>query len=155
MLKIAVFAPMPKANVSTTTAVKPGDLGRIRVAYFRSWIIAPTCSSKYLPAGLGLNETGAERREGFLRSAGGHESTLPYKPADRIRYSYLSATIGSTRVARRTGMYAAANATTAINTGPASSVSGCPGLTPYNIESINRPSPYAAGTPIATPIASS
>jgi len=30
MLKIAVFAPIPKASVNTATAVNPGDFARMR-----------------------------------------------------------------------------------------------------------------------------
>src|SRR5580693_8169728 len=35
-VKIAVFAPMPRASVSTATIVKPGFLRSIRTPYFRS-----------------------------------------------------------------------------------------------------------------------
>src|SRR5215471_7655076 len=38
MEKIAVLAPIARARVATTTAVKPGVLPRLRIAYFRSWI---------------------------------------------------------------------------------------------------------------------
>src|SRR5439155_12975942 len=37
-LKIAVFAPMPSASVSTATAVKPGFLSNWRKANLRSFI---------------------------------------------------------------------------------------------------------------------
>ena len=36
MLKIAVFAPMPIAIVSTAMTVKPGDRRSVRIAYLRS-----------------------------------------------------------------------------------------------------------------------
>jgi len=35
-LKIAVFAPMPSANVITATKVKPGFLLSVRRPYFKS-----------------------------------------------------------------------------------------------------------------------
>src|SRR2546427_7802329 len=37
-LKMAVFAPMPSASVSTATAVKPGFFSNCRMANFRSFI---------------------------------------------------------------------------------------------------------------------
>jgi hypothetical protein len=37
MLKIAVFAPIPKASVSTATSVNPGLFTSIRTAYRKSW----------------------------------------------------------------------------------------------------------------------
>src|SRR5437016_7101525 len=37
-LKIAVFAPMPRASVSTATAVKPGFFSNWRTANLRSFI---------------------------------------------------------------------------------------------------------------------
>jgi hypothetical protein len=36
-LKIAVLAPIPKANVITTTHAKPGFLRNMRTEYFKSW----------------------------------------------------------------------------------------------------------------------
>src|SRR6185437_11589581 len=47
-LKIAVFAPMPRARVSTATAVKPADLASIRMPYFRSFQSAPISSPNFL-----------------------------------------------------------------------------------------------------------
>src|SRR5687767_14703426 len=38
MLKMAVFAPMPNARVSTTTVVKPGFFSSWRIANLRSFI---------------------------------------------------------------------------------------------------------------------
>jgi hypothetical protein len=38
-LKIAVFAPMPSASVSTATAVKPGFLSNCRQANRRSFML--------------------------------------------------------------------------------------------------------------------
>src|SRR5439155_255563 len=39
-LKIAVFAPMPRASVSTAIAVKAGFFSNIRTAYFKSFMRA-------------------------------------------------------------------------------------------------------------------
>jgi hypothetical protein len=36
MLKLAVFAPMPTASVSTAVIVNPGDFFNCRIAYCRS-----------------------------------------------------------------------------------------------------------------------
>ena len=41
-LKMAVFAPMPRARVRPTTAVKPGLLPSMRAPYRKSWIRVST-----------------------------------------------------------------------------------------------------------------
>src|SRR5262245_6355420 len=43
---MAVLAPMPKASVSTATAVKPGLLHSVRTANRRSWKIALIMSGR-------------------------------------------------------------------------------------------------------------
>jgi hypothetical protein len=56
-LNIAVFAPMPKASVSTATTVKPGFLIIMRIAYRKSRKSDSIPHSFYL--------YGATRRNGF------------------------------------------------------------------------------------------
>src|SRR5690348_1794942 len=48
MEKIAVFAPMPSAKVSTAIAANPGALASTRNAYFTSWI-KPFMSASLVP----------------------------------------------------------------------------------------------------------
>src|SRR5438445_12992671 len=56
-LKMAVFAPIPSARVSTATAVKPGFLSNWRKANFKSFItqrlhgIDFRCTARRQPAG--------------------------------------------------------------------------------------------------------
>src|SRR6266480_5782878 len=66
-LKIAVFAPMPSASVSTATAVKPGFFNNWRKANLRSFItqrlhrINAPCAPCRQPAGEDQRRQDAQR----------------------------------------------------------------------------------------------
>src|SRR5262245_19144122 len=81
-------------------------------------------------------------------------NTLDYKShfeeKDRA-YSHLSATIGSTFVARRAGIQQASSATTVSSSAITMNVNGSVALTPNSNVFINRVSAYDAVSPIATP----
>lgn len=63
-LKIAVFAPIPIASISTAIAVKRGILPRLR----STW---PSCmNDTYGPAWPGFNNIGSHRREEPSATAG-------------------------------------------------------------------------------------
>jgi hypothetical protein len=48
-LKMAVFAPMPSASVSTATAVKPGFFNSWRKANLRSFMVDPSTLAAAMP----------------------------------------------------------------------------------------------------------
>src|SRR5437667_8792358 len=76
-LKMAVFAPMPSANVSTATAVKPGFFSSWRKANFRSFItqclhrIDFRCAAGGQPAGEQCNAGEQKRNGGERQRIGG------------------------------------------------------------------------------------
>src|SRR6516225_2695411 len=83
MLKIAVFAPIPKARVSTATAVKPGDLNNIRDAYrmscnsvfmFSNSYPRKSCSRACL---LDSSKGADDSREGETRNGPVPQHTIP------------------------------------------------------------------------------
>jgi hypothetical protein len=78
-LNIALFAPMPRASVTTATAVNPGVFQSIRNPYRKS------CQRVFI----------------FKPQSESLESRV--KSAEPLFYSYLSASIGSTFVARLAG----------------------------------------------------
>src|SRR5438477_6001362 len=68
MLKIAVFAPIPSASVSTATRVNPGDLRSWRKANFRSFMLFSAQSDDWIDArsaacwNPGRQECGREKK---------------------------------------------------------------------------------------------
>src|SRR5207244_2091847 len=70
-------------------------------------------------------------------------------------YSYLRASRGSTRDARRAGRYAASCAAISNTTIAAASVAGSAGLTPNSNDSIQRDPAHTAGSPATAPITTS
>ena len=77
---------------------------------------------------------------------------LPTAAAARSSYSVLSATMGSTLVARRAGITQAINATTVKRIETATNVNASVGDTPYSSDASTRDSASAAPNPITTPI---
>src|SRR5207244_12794300 len=69
----------------------------------------------------------------------------------RPHHSYRKASIGSTRVARRAGIYLAASATAASNIGAAANVSGSSGAVPKSSFAINRTSKTDPASPKHVP----
>jgi len=68
-------------------------------------------------------------------------------------YSFLSAIIGSSRVARRTGIHEATTATSRRPPAAAAKVGGSPGVTPNNSPLSTRVAATAPAVPAAMPIA--
>src|SRR5437762_13495579 len=87
---MAVFAPMPRARVSTATAVKPGFFSNWRKANLRSFMVR--CQWSVDSSRLLIPHS---------------TFRIPHS-----NHSYLSASIGSTLAARRAGSQQAASATT-------------------------------------------
>src|SRR2546422_5162233 len=71
----------------------------------------------------------AEREAGVLHE---RADRVPEILEQRVHHSYLRATIGSTRAARREGSQQASTATAARITGTATKVARSVGETPYN-----------------------
>src|SRR2546421_1925253 len=94
----------------------------------------------------------AEREAGVL---GERAQRVPEILEQRVHHSYLKATIGSTRAARREGSQQASTATAARITGTATKVARSVGETPYNCARSTRAPASAAARPVAvaTPIA--
>ena len=72
-----------------------------------------------------------------------------------LDYSLLSACSGSTLVARRAGMIAAARATSSMNALTAINVAGSSGVTPNSSADVRRVSAAAPSNPITSPVAAS
>src|SRR5262245_62051571 len=75
-LKIAVFAPIPRAIESTAIAVKPGALDSVRAANRKSWAQLPK-----RPERLILQRRRAPlmvSRNARSKARGGGEASLPY-----------------------------------------------------------------------------
>src|SRR5215471_12095462 len=70
---------------------------------------------------------------------------------NRLLHSYLSATMGSTFVALRAGLYTAKAATAASKPIAPTSVVGSAGLRPKSWLEIRRPAASAMGSPKVTP----
>src|SRR5690348_2280718 len=72
--KIAVFAPIPSARVSTATAANTGDLRRERKAYRTSWEIPFMIPSLFPQGRHGRGLRGpASRQEARERGDGDHQ----------------------------------------------------------------------------------
>src|SRR6185437_8766156 len=101
----------------------------------------------------------ADRRSDLRRGCHGPIICLPVQAnnslgrASAVIHSARSAMMGSIRVARRAGMYAASNATTNRSAVTAAYVAGSLVLTPNTIDRIKRVSAYAATPPTMTPTA--
>src|SRR2546430_897970 len=99
-----------------------------------------------------------EREHGDEREAGASREGADRVPEileQGVHHSYLRATIGSTRAARREGSQQASTATAARITGTATKVARSVGETPYNCARSTRAPASAAARPaaVATPIA--
>src|SRR5256885_1829103 len=66
-LKMAVLAPIPRASVSTATAVKPGLFASVRTAKRRSWRSVFIIRTSRQPSGR-LGQRGATGRSSPARS---------------------------------------------------------------------------------------
>src|SRR5256885_5613267 len=84
-LKMAVFAPMPSASVSTATAVKPGFFSNWRKANLRSFIaqrlnrIDSTCSPGRPPASEDRDNqerSGSQKEHGRIPRRNAEQKTL-------------------------------------------------------------------------------
>src|SRR6202158_3746450 len=110
-LKSAVLPPMPNAMVTTATSVKMGFLINVRQPKRRScqrvFILAPSTTSIGPTSPIGPIRTAALVGTTCVGGCPGpptlDETALPAN-AGGSDYSYLSATSGSTFVARRAGM---------------------------------------------------
>src|SRR6266571_4559750 len=72
-LKIALFAPMPRARVKMAMAVKPGAFANIRSAYFRSVsmiVFADLLCAQRLDR---IDQCGSTRRQQAREKRGGGE----------------------------------------------------------------------------------
>src|SRR2546421_4538650 len=103
--------------------------------------------------GLVLSQSGESRMLRMVPPPGSW--TLPGTGAIRAqappRYSWRRATMGSTRMARRAGTYAAASVTSASRIATAANVSGSVGRTSKSSDLRNRPSASAPAIPGANP----
>src|SRR2546425_1201078 len=123
-LKIAVFAPMPSASVSTATAVKPGFFSNCRKANLRSFIGRVSGQSSVVSCLL-FRPPFADFAIGIVRNSDfGFLCHLDFD----IRHSYLSDSMGSTLAARRAGSQLARIATPASNSDTPANVTGSIGL---------------------------
>src|SRR6266487_2726313 len=87
-----------------------------------------------------------------VSEAGYHELCWDHRVPALKGHSYLSATIGSTFIARRAGTRLATIETPINNTEIATNVSGSVALTPKSRVAMNFVRKNEATTPIATPI---
>src|SRR5215510_13226252 len=125
--KIAVFAPIPSANVSTATNVRPGFLANIRTPNRKScqnlFIIHPYRNSESLES-----PESPESPESLALNPDSPDSLDSLDSPDC--YSYLSAIIGSTFIARQAGTKLAASETPMSSDEISKKVAGSVALTP-------------------------